>query len=78
MQLDGIGQSIWTSLIAIGQHINQFHVFIEAEQALIERFRYRLRQAVIGIVRIERGEIRSHGDYRIFRRPSRTATHSRQ
>ena len=74
-QLNGVGQAVRARLIAFRQHVGQLHLFIEAEQPLIERFRHRLRQRVIGVVRIERGEVRPDGDNRVFCRPGGQRRH---
>ena len=68
-QLDSPGQAVRAGLIAFRQHVHQLHIFIEAEQPLIKRFRHRLRQRVVGVVRIEGGEVGADGDNRILRRP---------
>ncbi len=74
-QLDGIGQAVRACLIAFCQHVGQLHIFVEAEQPLVERFRHRLRQRIVGVIGIERGEVRADGDNRIFCRPGGQRRH---
>ncbi|MNN34305.1 hypothetical protein D3C81_1481060 [compost metagenome] len=78
MQFDGVSQAIRTHLIAVRQHVHQLHVLVETEQALIERFGHGLRQRVVGIIGVKRGEVGCDGDHRIFRRPGRACAHCRQ
>ena len=65
-QLNRVRQAVGAGLIALRQHIGEFHILIEAKQPLIERFRHRLRQRVVGIIGIERGEVGRDGNHRIL------------
>ncbi len=65
-ELDGIHQPVLGYGVPLRQHVFELHLFIEAKQALIERFRHRLRERVVGVIRIERGEIRADGNHHIF------------
>ncbi|MDT4843591.1 hypothetical protein FQZ97_775250 [compost metagenome] len=71
LQLDGIDQAILADVIAVGQHVDQLHVLVHAEQALVERFAGRLRQRVVRVVRVQRGEGGIHRHHRILGRKGR-------
>ena len=65
-ELDGIHQPVLGYGVPLRQHVFELHLFIEAKQALIERFRHRLRERVVSVIRIERGEIRADGNHHVF------------
>ncbi len=53
-----IFQAVLADQVAVGQHIDQFHILVEAEQALIKGFGDGHRHRVVGVVRIHGGERR--------------------
>ena len=66
LQLDRVDESVLADLVALGQHRDQLHVLVEAEHAFVERLRHRLRQRVVGVVRVRRGERRRHGEHEVL------------
>ena len=67
-QLDGIDFAIVRHRVAFRQHVLQLHLFIQAEQPLIEGFRHRLRQRVVSVIRVEGGEVGAYRHHHIFGR----------
>ena len=66
VQLNGINQPVRRNGIAFRQHVMQFHLFIQAEQPLIERLRHRLRQRVVSIIGVEGRKVRTDRHHHIF------------
>ena len=66
MQLNGIHQAVRGNGIAFRQHVLQFHLFIKAEQPLIEGLRDGLRQRVVSIIRVEGRKVRADRHHHIF------------
>ncbi len=66
VQLDGVHQAIRRHGVALGKDILQLHLFIKAEQALIKGLRHRLRQGIVGIIGVERREVRPDRHHHIF------------
>ncbi|MNY12934.1 hypothetical protein D3C86_1460400 [compost metagenome] len=71
LELDRVDQTVLGHVVAVSQHVDQLQVLVEAEQALVERLHGCLRQRVVGIVRIERGERRVHGHHGVLGRERR-------
>ncbi len=65
-KFDGIDQPVVRNGIAFRQHVFQLHLFIQAKKPLVERFCYRLRQRVVRVIRVQRGEIRPNRHNHIF------------
>src|SRR6266545_4762756 len=65
-QLDRVDEAVGAHRIALGEHRDHLHVLVEAEQALVERLRHRLRQRVVRVVRIGRRERGSDSEHDIL------------
>ena len=61
-QLDRIDESVLADLVALGEHGDHLHVLVEPIHALVEGLGHRLRQGVVGVVGIGRGEGRGDGE----------------
>ena len=60
LELDGVGETVLGDLVALGEDRNHLHVFVESVQAFVERLGHRLRQRVVGVVRVGGGKRRRH------------------
>ena len=65
-ELNGVHQPVIRNGVPLRQHVFKLHLFIQAKQALVERFRHRLGERVVSVIRIQRGEVRADGDHHIF------------
>jgi hypothetical protein len=66
LELDRVDQAVLAHVVALGQHGNELHVLVEAEQALVERLGHGLRQRVVGVVGIGGGERRRDGEHDVL------------
>ena len=67
LELDRIDEPVLAHLVTFGENRNHLHVFVEAEQAFVERFSHCLRQRVVRVVRVGRRERRRHGEHDVLR-----------
>ena len=78
LELHRVDQAVLADGVALGQHRHHLHRVVETVQALVEGLHDRLRQGVVGIVRVHRGEGRGDGDDHVLGGESRRGNGGRQ